>query len=117
LWAWPTWSVPPCELFLSSELPSQASPNGVNASGYSSPAYDRACSTLLLSGGWGEAAIQAAAETQALLAKDLPTLSLFARPRLLLAAPDICGLKADPSIPSLLWVIETLSRGEACLAS
>ena len=86
----------------------------MNASGFSSPAYDRACSTLLLSGGWGEAAVQAAAETQTLLAENLPTLPLFARPRLLLASPDICGLKADPAIPSLLWAIEKVSRGEAC---
>jgi ABC-type oligopeptide transport system substrate-binding subunit len=86
----------------------------VNASGFSSPGFDRACSTLLFSGGWGEDVIQAAADTQALLAEALPTLPLFARPRLLLAAPEICGLKADPAIPSLLWTIEAVARGEAC---
>jgi peptide/nickel transport system substrate-binding protein len=117
LWAWPTWSLPPCELFLTSELPSQASPNGVNASGFSSAAYDRACSTLLFSGGWGTEAIQAAADTQALLAEGLPALPLFARPRLLLAAPDVCGLTSDPAIPSLLWAIESVTRGDACAGS
>jgi ABC-type oligopeptide transport system substrate-binding subunit len=117
LWAWPTWSLPPCELFLTSELPSQASPNGVNASGFSSAAYDRACSTLLFSGGWGTDAIQAAADTQALLAEGLPALPLFARPRLLLAAPDVCGLTSDPAIPSLLWTIEGVARGDACAGS
>lgn len=117
VWAWPAWSLPPCELFLASEIPSQASPNGVNASGFSSPAYDSACSRLLLSGGWGEDAVQAAAETQALLAEALPVLPLFTRPRLLLAAPDVCGLKADPAVPSLLWSIEGLSRGETCSGS
>ena len=114
LWAWPAWSLPPCELFLTSELPSQAAPNGVNASGFSSPAFDRACSRLLFSGGWGADAIEAAAETQALLAEALPALPLFTRPRLLLAASDVCGLEADPAIPSLLWTIERLGRGEAC---
>ncbi len=114
LWAWPTWSLPPCELFLTSEIPSQASPNGVNASGFSSAAYDRACSTLLFSGGWGTAASQAAADTQALLAEGLPALPLFARPRLLLAAPEVCGLTPDPAIPSLLWAIEKVTREEGC---
>ena len=117
LWAWPTWSLPPCELFLASEIPSQASPNGVNASGFSSAAYDRACSTLLFSGAWGTEASQATADTQALLAEGLPALPLFARPRLLLAAPDVCGLTSDPAIPSLLWAIESVTRGDACAGS
>jgi len=117
LWAWPAWSLPPCELFLTSEIPSSASPNGANASGYSSASYDRACSTLLFSGGWGEQAIQAAADMQALLAEALPALPLFARPRLLLAAPDVCGLSPDPAIPSLLWAVEGVTREEACSGS
>ncbi len=32
LWAWPAWREVPCELFASSEIPSDASPQGANAS-------------------------------------------------------------------------------------
>ena len=116
LWAWPAWLVPPCELFAGSEVPSDAAPNGVNASGFSAQDYDRACSAILLSGGWGEAAAKAASDTRAILSAELPALPLFARPRLLVSAPDICGLQADPSIPSLLWTMEGIKRGEECRA-
>lgn len=114
LWAWPTWSLPPCELFLGSEVPGEATPNGVNASGFASAVYDRACTDLLLSGGWGEAGAKAASETQVILAESLPALPLFARPRLVAAAPGVCGLKADAAVPSLLWGIEDLVREEDC---
>lgn len=116
LWAWPAWLAPPCELFAGSEVPSDAAPNGVNASGFSAQDYDRACSAILLSGGWGQAAAQAASDTQAILSAELPALPLFARPRLLVSAPDVCGLQADPSIPSLLWTLEGIKRGEDCPA-
>ncbi len=116
LWAWPAWLVPPCELYAGSEVPSDAAPNGVNASGFSAQDYDRACSALLLSGGWGESAAQAASDTQAILSAELPVLPLFARPRILVYASDLCGLQADPSIPSLLWTLEGVKRGEDCPA-
>jgi len=116
LWAWPAWQVPPCELFAGSEIPSEAAPNGVNASGFSAQDYDRACSAILLSGGWGEAAAQAASDTQAILSAEVPVLPLFARPRLLVFASDVCGLQTDASIASLLWRVEEINRGEECSA-
>ena len=116
LWAWPAWMVPLCELYAGSEIPSDAAPNGVNASGFRAQDYDRACAAILLSGGWGEAAAQAASETQAVQANELPGIPLFARPRLVVFASDVCGLQADPSIPSLLWILEDVNRGEDCPA-
>ncbi len=65
LWTWPAWQAPPCELYASSEIPSDALPNGANASGFSDRAYDRACSRVLLGGGLGSESVEAAAETQA----------------------------------------------------
>jgi peptide/nickel transport system substrate-binding protein len=114
LWAWPAWRVPPCELFAASEIPSELVPNGANASGFNNPAYDRACAKVLLGGGGGTESAVAASETQAIVAEQLPTLPLFVWPRLLAFSPEMCGPQADPSIPSLLWTIETWDRGEAC---
>jgi peptide/nickel transport system substrate-binding protein len=114
LWTWPAWQVPPCELFAGSEIPSEAAPNGVNASGFSDQAYDRACTEVLLGGGLGSESVDAASQTQTILAEQLPSLPLLVWPRLLVFAPDVCGPRADASIPSLLWTIEAYDRGDAC---
>jgi ABC-type oligopeptide transport system substrate-binding subunit len=114
LWAWPAWREAPCELFATSEIPSDASPHGVNASRFSNAAYDQACAQVLLGGGVAMESVQAANETQAILAEDLPTLPLYALPRLMVYAPGVCGPQADPSIPSLLWSVETYDAGSGC---
>jgi len=116
LWTWPAWQVPPCELFASSEIPSEALPNGANASGFSDRAYDRACSRVLLGGGLGSESVEAAAETQAILADQLPSLPLLVWPRLLVFSPDVCGPQADASVASMLWTIEAYDRGDGCPA-
>ena len=117
LWAWPAWREVPCELFAASEIPSDASPEGANASRFSNSAYDQACMQVLLGGGVGAESVEAAGETQAILARELPTLPLYVLPRLLAFAPGVCGPQADPSIPSLLWSIETYDAGEGCTGS
>ena len=114
LWAWPAWREVPCELFASSEIPSDASPQGVNASGFSNAAYDQACAQVRLGGGVAAESMQAAVDTQAILAEQLPTLPLYVVPRLMAHAPEVCGPVADPSIPSLLWAVEMYDVGEGC---
>jgi len=114
LWTWPAWQVPPCELFAGSEIPSEAAPNGANASGFSDRGYDQACAAVLLGGGLGADSVEAAFQTQAILAEKLPSMPLLVWPRLVVFAPDVCGPQADPSIPSLLWTIEAYDRGDAC---
>jgi peptide/nickel transport system substrate-binding protein len=117
LWAWPAWRDLPCELFATSEAPSDASPQGVNASRFSNSAYDEACAQVLLGGGVGPEAMTAAGETQRILAEELPTLPLYILPRFIAFAPAVCGPQADPSIPTLLWSIETYDAGEGCTGS
>jgi peptide/nickel transport system substrate-binding protein len=114
LWAWPAWRQVPCELFATSEIPSDAFPQGVNASRFSNATYDQACAQVLLGGGVTAESVQAANETQAILAEDLPTLPLYDLPRLMAHVPDVCGPQADPSISSLLWSMETYDTGSGC---
>ena len=114
LWTWPAWQTPPCELFAGSEVPSEAAPNGVNASGFTDQAYDRACARVLLGGGVGNESVEAVSETQAILAEQLPSMPLLVWPRLLVFSPDVCGARADASVSSLLWAIEAYDRAEAC---
>jgi ABC-type oligopeptide transport system substrate-binding subunit len=114
LWAWPAWREVPCELFATSEIPTETVSNGANASGFSHAAYDQACAQVLLGGGVGTKSVQAANETQAILAEQLPTLPLYVLPRLMAYAPNVCGPQADPSVPSLLWSVESYDAGEGC---
>jgi peptide/nickel transport system substrate-binding protein len=114
LWAWPAWREPPCELYVSSEIPSDASPDGVNASHFSDAAYDRACAQVLLGGGVGTESIQAAYETQAIVAQALPALPLFGPPRLLVLSSTVCGIKVDATASTLLWNIEAWDSGAGC---
>jgi peptide/nickel transport system substrate-binding protein len=115
LWAWPAWRDAPCELFASSEIPSDDSPQGANASRFNSAAYDQACAQVMLGAGVGAESVQAAKETQAILAEQLPTLALYVLPRLIAHAPEVCGPQADPSVSSLLWSLETYDSGEECV--
>jgi len=114
LWAWPAWREVPCELFATSEIPSDASPQGANASRFSNPAYDQACAQALLGGGVGTESVEAAKVTQAILVEQLPTLPLYVVPRLMAHVASVCGPQADPSVLSLLWSVETYDAGEGC---
>jgi len=114
LWAWPAWRGVPCELFATSEIPSNATPQGANASRFSRADYDQACAQALLGGGVGTESVKAADETQAILAEQLPTVPLYVVPRLMAHVASVCGPQADPSVPSLLWSVETYDAGAGC---
>ncbi len=115
LWSWPVFlRTPPCEMYLSQEVPSEVHPLGVNAAGYQDPAYDRACRRLLLTPGDSEEHLQAAAEVQAAFAQGLPALPLFAGPRVVVSRPEVCGPQAEAAALSDLWNVEIWDLGEAC---
>ncbi len=109
VWSWLGWVTPPCELFASWEIPSAATPEGSNASGFSDPTYDAACRTLLFGVGLEEAGAEAARATQRVFAEQLPALPLIVLPRVAAFGPGVCGLQADPSSVSLLWDLESLA--------
>lgn len=110
---------PPCYLFTSEEIPGPYPQHakgwgGINASGYSSPAFDAAC-RMAHASLWGSAAsYQAHAQAQAIFAEDLPALPLYTRFRVLASRPDLCGLQVDASTSDALWNLESLDYGEGC---
>lgn len=129
--SWLTGFNPPCDLFISTELPGSPGVNwipfgslevrsffyawgGQNVSGYSSAAYDLACRTAreALPGQPGYVEIHH--QAQALFAEELPVLPLYLRPRVAVTRPDICGFQLDPTARSELWSIESLDVGEGC---
>ena len=114
VWSWLTSISPPCEMFASWEIASDDVPFGSNASGFRSQEYDQACRAVLLGVPGGAAYPEAARQTQAVFADQLPALPLFVHPRLAAHRPEVCGLQADPSTFSLLWNLEMLDIGEDC---
>jgi peptide/nickel transport system substrate-binding protein len=108
LFGWRAGPVPPCELFTSMQIPGDANPGGANDTGYSSPDFDEACRQALTAWDPGVAA-QFHADAQRLFARDLPSLPLFFYPRIAAAHPQVSGFALDPTSPSELWNIESLS--------
>jgi peptide/nickel transport system substrate-binding protein len=114
LWPWLQWQTPACEAFVSGEIASAENPEGINASGFSDPAYDGACAQVAFGELTGESFRQGVEATQAILAEAVPSLALFQWPRLLVAAPGVCGFELDPTVASPLWNIEALRSGPDC---
>ncbi len=112
--AWADTLEPPCGLYLSSEIPGPypQSPlgwGGMNASGYSSPAFDLACQSARLALPDSAQYVEQHAQAQALFAEDLPSLPLYWRYRVFLLRPDACGLGSG-----LLADLELLDYGDGC---
>ncbi len=101
---------PPCDLYLTSAIPSDQNPGGANNTGYSNPAFDAACTAAL--GALDEASRRAQhIEAQALFSQDLPSLPLFFRSRIALTAARVQGYQLDSTAPDL-WNVESLSLAE-----
>jgi len=116
---WVTSVEPPCDLYLTSEIPGPYPDyalgwGGVNAAGYSSLTYDEVCSNALYS--LADQPLHAAAHAQAqvLFAEDLPALPLYWHFRLLVSRPDLCGIDPAPLADGLLADLEQVDVGDNC---
>ena len=119
-YAWDIGSQPPCFLYTSSEIPNAANSwggtryGGVNATGYSNPAYDAACNAAQQSG-LDEATYTAKQkEVQQILATDVPEIPLFFQIKVAVARPDLCGMSLDVSSRSEFWNLEAFDVGNGC---
>jgi peptide/nickel transport system substrate-binding protein len=98
---------PPCDLYVSEAIPSDQNPGGANDTGYSNPAFDRACHAAL-------AALDAATaramhqQAQAIFTRDLPSLPLFFRVKAGAVGLRVQGYQLDSTATSGLWNIEQL---------
>jgi ABC-type oligopeptide transport system substrate-binding subunit len=98
---------PPCELYLSSDIPNESVVGGVNHLGYSNPEFDAAC--LRARRAFDKTTMRAAhAEAQVILMRDVPTLPLFFRFRAGVTRPEVTGYTLDTTARSDLWNIEQI---------
>jgi peptide/nickel transport system substrate-binding protein len=112
--------IPPCILYLSSEIPSAANNwlgeefGGANITGYANADFDAACRQSLGAGLASAVNAEAARLAMRILATDLPDIPLFYQPKIAISRPDLCGLEMDISARSEFWNLESLDYGENC---
>ncbi len=113
--AWQSANIPPCDLFTSSQVPSEADQwTGQNNSGFSDPAYDAACSLQMQSLSGQPGYTRGAMEAQRIFADQLPVIPLFLRVKTAAARPDLCGYSLDSTSDSDFWNIEAFDYGPGC---
>jgi peptide/nickel transport system substrate-binding protein len=110
---------PPCSLYTTGEIPGPYPDypkgwGGANASGYSNPAFDRACQQALASLPETPEHRDAHFQAQQIYADELPTIPLYLHLKMIATRPDMCGLVVDPSAESALWGLENFDYGEGC---
>jgi peptide/nickel transport system substrate-binding protein len=111
LFSWTTGSYHLGQIFQTSEIPGEYPTypkgwGGANATGYSNPDFDLACSTALINLPDSEAAQVAVAEMQTHFGEDLPVLPLFFRQEMILSHPSLEGIQSGSFLP--LWNIERI---------
>lgn len=117
--AWTTSLTPACNLFLTNEIPGPYPDfpkgwGGGNASGYSNPEFDAACTSSLTFPAGTPTSLKADQQAQLISSEDLPVLPLFSRYQLIASRPDLCGLSVDSPVSSVFWNLESLNYGKDC---
>lgn len=106
LYSWNSGLYAPCELYLSSQIPTSENQwTTLNSAGYVSADYDAACQEALgvLPGTSTHAYYHR--QAQRVFAQDLPALPLYFVPRLVAVRSEVIGVMPDPG-EYLTWTIE-----------
>ncbi len=116
--AWLTGVEPPCNLYLTEQIPGEdleIFPNGWgggNDPGYSNPEFDAACNAALQSLPGQASYDENHLLAQEIFATDLPVVPLYLRLKLAATRPDFCGFVMDPTENSEMWNIENFDYGD-----
>ena len=113
--AWLTSVEPPCDLYLSDQVPTDENGwAGQNNTGWSNAGYDTACNAALSSLPGENAYMENHLLAQEIFAEELPVIPLFLRLKLAATRPDMCGFFMDPTENSEMWNIEEFGYGPWC---
>jgi peptide/nickel transport system substrate-binding protein len=98
---------PPCELYITSQIPSEEDGwAGQNDPGYTDAEYDAVCNAALQSLPGEPEYEQNHLEAQRLFAEELPVVPLYLRLKLAATRPDLVNFIMDPTENSEFWNIE-----------
>ncbi len=104
--AWLTGVEPPCNLYLSTQIPSEELGWGLqNNTGWNNPDFDAACNEATGTLDEDVKAEQHAAAMR-IFTEELPSITLFARAKVAVVRPGVVGVEMDPTINSELWNVE-----------
>jgi peptide/nickel transport system substrate-binding protein len=113
--AWLTGVTPPCDLYLSTQVPNADNGwSGSNMTGFNNAEYDLACNTQIQSLPGEEALTASALDAQRIWAEEVPSAPLFLRLKLAATRPDMCNFIMDPTNNSEMWNLENFDYGESC---
>ncbi|MBN1178861.1 MAG: hypothetical protein JXD18_06600 [Anaerolineae bacterium] len=99
---------PPCDLYLSEQIPDEMDWGRFNATGFSLDEYDGACRAALAALPGMREYERYHAEAQELFTQYVPDVPLFWWVRVAIARPNVVSFFLDPTEPSELWNIEAL---------
>ena len=105
--AWLTGVEPPCDLYLSTQWPTEEGGwAGQNDPRFSNEEYDAACNAALQSLKGTAEYEQYHKEAQRIFAEQLPVVPLFLRTKLAAYRPEVKGFIMDQTVNSEMWNIE-----------
>lgn len=110
--AWLTGVEPPCDLYLTSQVPNEVNGWGAaNDTGFSNADFDAACNAARQT---SDEAVKAQkhAEAMKIFTDNLPSLPLFARAKILVTTTGVTGVIMDATANSELWNVENFAFGE-----
>jgi peptide/nickel transport system substrate-binding protein len=109
LFHWLNGMEPPCDLYLTEQIPGPDDWGRFNISGFSYDAYDGACRAALAALPGTREYQQNHMEAQEIFSEQLPDLPLFWWVRVAIARPSVTNFLLDPSEASELWNIESMA--------
>jgi peptide/nickel transport system substrate-binding protein len=117
--AWAGSYEPACNLFLTSEItgPYPDYPKGwggMNASGFSNPQFDAACTNGLFSLSDAPQHRTEHLQAQEIFSAELPALPLYLHYNVSVARPDLCNYTSASAVDTPLWFLELLDYGSGC---
>ncbi len=111
--AWLTGVEPPCNLYLSTEIPNAEDAfAGQNNPGYVNLEFDAVCNAAIQSLPGEPSYDENHLAAQVIFADDLPVVPLYLRLKLAATRPDFCNLIMDPTNNSEMWNIEEFDYGD-----
>jgi peptide/nickel transport system substrate-binding protein len=113
--AWLTGVQPACDLYLSTQLPTEENGwAGQNNPGFNNPAYDAACNAALQALPGEDAYTTNHLEAQRIFAEEVPVIPMYLRIKLAATRPDMCNFIMDPTNNSEFWNVEAFDYGDSC---
>jgi peptide/nickel transport system substrate-binding protein len=109
IFAWLSQTEPPCHLYTTAQIPGpievgySAGWQGLNVTGWSNAEFDAACLAAQQAFYGTPEYIEAHQQALSLFLQNVPSISLFAHPKVALARPAVVNFALDPTQPSELW--------------